>query len=79
MRTNNLMVKRPAHNRLSLGSIPTRRTIFIKDSLHKSGKSRQHDRINAVEDARAAGLILLRAIDEAKLDLEAWIGNPPAN
>lgn len=28
---------------------------------------------NAVEDARAAGLILIRAIAEASLDLEAWM------
>lgn len=28
---------------------------------------------NAVEDARAAGLILVRAMEEAKLDLDSWL------
>ena len=40
---------------------------------------------NAVEDARAAGLILIKAIEDASLDLDAWVDrikkpiNPNAN
>jgi DNA polymerase-3 subunit epsilon len=43
----------------------------LKPLAEKFGITFEHH--NAVEDARAAGLILLRAIDEAKLDLDAWI------
>ena len=42
----------------------------LKPLTEKFGIQFEHH--NAVEDARAAGLILLRAIDEAKLDLKGW-------